>query len=93
MLLSKKSGKSPRKQSFSLDTKLNVLCSLLIKNVKNILVIGPRTNKSTLIRQAGTKLQREILTIYPQSSDYFFQDETIEKLNKLDPKQIIHYDG
>lgn len=50
MLLSKKSGKSPRKQSFSLDTKLNVLCSLLIKNVKNILVIGPRTNKSTLIR-------------------------------------------
>lgn len=51
MLLNKKSSsKSPRKQSFALDTKINVLCSLLTKNVKNILVIGPRTNKSTLIR-------------------------------------------
>lgn len=56
MLINKKSSKVPRKQSFSLDTKLNVLCSLLIKNVKNILVIGPRTNKSTLIRETGQKL-------------------------------------
>jgi hypothetical protein len=33
------------------------------------------------------------LTIYPQSIDYFFYEETIEKLNKLNQSTVIHYDG
>ena len=39
-----------RKQSITINTKLQVLRSLMSnESVKNILVIGPRTNKSSLI--------------------------------------------
>jgi hypothetical protein len=39
-----------RKQSLSFDTKLSVLCLLINKQIQNILVIGPRTNKSKIIK-------------------------------------------
>ena len=74
MVLPKKTAKktSPeriRKQSVTINSKVSVLRSLMSnREVKNILVIGPRTNKSTLIEEACQKEGRSYLTIYPQAS-------------------------
>jgi hypothetical protein len=68
----KSSPKRARKQSLSVDSKLTILCSMIKKKVQNILVIGPRSNKSTLIRSAANSLKRVIVSVYPQTFDNFF---------------------
>ena len=98
-VLPKKTGKktSPeriRKQSITINSKVQVLRSLMSnQKVKNILVIGPRTNKTSLIEEACDLSDRPHMTIYPQACEYFFTDDVIEYLNKIDEEVVLRYDG
>ena len=36
---------------------------------------------------------RPHITIYPQATEYFFTDDVIESLNKIDEDVVLKYDG
>jgi hypothetical protein len=72
---------------------VKIISNMLTSGVQNIIVLGERSCKSSVIRESISKAGLEPLWLYPQAKKEFFDPEVIDFMRTLTPKNVVVYDG